>query len=51
MTEVTQELRDIFGTFAGKKHPMQLSASGIITDKQVKAPMCFLVACQHQAFG
>ena len=30
---------------------MYLSTSCVVTHEQVKAPMCFLIACQHQAFG
>lgn len=30
---------------------MHSSAAGLITDKQVEVPVCFLVACEHQAFG
>src|SRR3972149_2596647 len=30
---------------------MHLSADGVITDKQIKEPMCLLVAQQHQTLG
>ena len=49
-TQATHELTDILSAFAWQEHPMHLSASGIITDEQVKVPTCFLVAQQHQTF-
>jgi len=51
VSEVSHELTDILSAFAGQKHPMHVSAHGVIADEQVKPPACFLVAQKHQTLG